>query len=105
MIRVIPARGPITIAPEQLGAALEERTNRLRVQTLDFYKAPSNEEQHDRYAAGEPFEMTEYKAAWLAELGHSSGLRTHPATPDHHPRPRLSSANALTRPPAGRGHT
>ncbi|MGD9706025.1 MAG: IS1634 family transposase [Pseudonocardia sp.] len=36
---------------------------------------------------------------------HSSGLRTDPAAPDHHPRPRLSSTNALTRPPAGRGHT
>ena len=29
---------------------------------------------------------------------HSSGLRARPAAPDHHPRPRLSSANALTTP-------
>jgi len=36
---------------------------------------------------------------------HSSGLRTHPTAPDHHPRPHLSSRNALTRPPARRGHT
>jgi hypothetical protein len=36
---------------------------------------------------------------------HSWGLRARPATPDHYPRPHLSSTNALTRPPAGRGHT
>jgi hypothetical protein len=38
-------------------------------------------------------------------VGHSSGLRPRPAAQDHHPPPRLNSRNALTRPPAGRGHT
>src|SRR5690242_3576987 len=37
--------------------------------------------------------------------GHSSGLRPRPATPNHHPQPRLSSTNTLARPPAERGHT
>ena len=39
-----PARGPVTITREELGAALEDQTDRLRVQTLDFYNVPSDEE-------------------------------------------------------------
>ena len=37
--------------------------------------------------------------------GHSLGLRAHPATPDHHPRPQLSCANTPTPRPHERGHT
>ena len=43
---------------------------------------------------GRPDHRTDDRA-----VEHSSGLRAHPTAPDHHPRPRLSSRNALTRPP------
>lgn len=65
---VTPARGPITISPSDLGAALEDQTDLLRIQTLDFYNVASDEDSYDRYAAGEPWVMTDFKRSWLQEL-------------------------------------
>jgi hypothetical protein len=64
----MPARGPLTMTPDEAIAALEDRHDLLRIQTLDFYNVASDERKHELYAAGEPWAMTDWMRSWLQEL-------------------------------------